>query len=303
MQPSGANQQELTFDSASDTDPAWSSGRGAQLAYTRSLFTGEQSIYVISRAGGTPRQLTSGPSDKFPAWSPDGREILFTRAGALYEVPPAGETVAGGASFVVSVGVDAVWAPVVPPVATRATGLVTVTAPGAATVTISTPSGTVPNPTGAPGAPVGLTLTTGTLVNAAAGTVNVAFRARDQAPSATPSTAVVHGLAVTVGATTATTQTLQLNLPACGRKAAVAAASHGKGNSGRVRVKGNRFRAKSHQIVAGGGEPTYTVVVTCTGTRVTVTSGHVPVRFLQRRHKPQTLHAGQSLFVPAGPGR
>lgn len=40
---------------------------------------GEFRIYVVSADGSEPRRLTEGVSDRFPAWSPDGSRIVFTR--------------------------------------------------------------------------------------------------------------------------------------------------------------------------------------------------------------------------------
>ena len=37
-------------------------------------------IWTVSTAGGEARQLTNGPRDSAPRWSPDGNYLLFTRA-------------------------------------------------------------------------------------------------------------------------------------------------------------------------------------------------------------------------------
>jgi Tol biopolymer transport system component len=63
-----------------DTQPSWSPD-GSQIAFTRSSGTpGEEQIYVVPAAGGTPTDLTNDPSAGYidPAWSPDGRRILFS---------------------------------------------------------------------------------------------------------------------------------------------------------------------------------------------------------------------------------
>ena len=77
---------------------AWSPD-GARIAFTRdSARVGHQSIWVVDRAGGGPRRLTSCPVarciDVQPAWAANGRLIVFTRIGgyrsALYTVRPDG---------------------------------------------------------------------------------------------------------------------------------------------------------------------------------------------------------------------
>ena len=40
----------------------------------------ETSLWVVPSSGGTPRQMTSGPNDAAPRWSPDGRTLAFVRA-------------------------------------------------------------------------------------------------------------------------------------------------------------------------------------------------------------------------------
>ena len=43
---------------------------------------------------GTPLRLTTAPSfDIYPVWSPDGRQIAFTRRKAIYTVPALGDFV------------------------------------------------------------------------------------------------------------------------------------------------------------------------------------------------------------------
>lgn len=74
---------------------------GSLIAYTGN-YGGTRNIYVISKEGGTPRQLTFHPGDIDAAgWTPDGKEVLFTssRSGfapkvdentQLFTVPVAG---------------------------------------------------------------------------------------------------------------------------------------------------------------------------------------------------------------------
>lgn len=301
MTPAGAGQQQLTTSAASNTDPAWSPGRGAQLAYTSSTPDGTQNIYAISRAGGAARQITSDGISKFPAWAPDGQAILYTSGSGLISVQPSGTALDD--PVIVFDAVDAVWAPVVPPAATRATGTVTVTLPGQSPMTISSASGAVTNPATAPGAPSALALTTGTLVDATAGTVKVNFRAATEAPTVTPSTAVVAGLAVKVGATTTQAQTLQLSLPGCGQAAVVARNKRRRGRRGSGNFNGSHLHPVSNQVGLGAGDPTYRVVITCTGTRVTVSAGAVVATYRHGRHRHVLIRAGHTKFFPAVPAR
>lgn len=40
----------------------------------------ETALWIIASSGGTARQLTSGPRDSGPRWSPDGKKLAFLRA-------------------------------------------------------------------------------------------------------------------------------------------------------------------------------------------------------------------------------
>src|SRR5277367_1624976 len=40
----------------------------------------ETALWIIASSGGSTRQLTSGPRDSSPAWSPDGKTLAFVRA-------------------------------------------------------------------------------------------------------------------------------------------------------------------------------------------------------------------------------
>jgi dipeptidyl aminopeptidase/acylaminoacyl peptidase len=42
----------------------------------------ETSLYMVPAAGGEPMRFTSGPSDRSPRWSPDGKYLAFVRATA-----------------------------------------------------------------------------------------------------------------------------------------------------------------------------------------------------------------------------
>src|SRR4030081_2990806 len=40
----------------------------------------ETALWIIPSSGGPARQLTSGPRDSSPQWSPDGKTLAFVRA-------------------------------------------------------------------------------------------------------------------------------------------------------------------------------------------------------------------------------
>src|ERR1044072_6292695 len=58
---------------------------GSRVAYVR-VWVNQKSdrydtaIWVVSTGGGQPRQITTGPRDPGPRWSPDGRTLAFTRS-------------------------------------------------------------------------------------------------------------------------------------------------------------------------------------------------------------------------------
>ena len=58
---------------------------GSRIVYTHVNVTAKHdnydtALWIIASAGGPARQLTSGPRDTSPAWSPDGKMLAFVRA-------------------------------------------------------------------------------------------------------------------------------------------------------------------------------------------------------------------------------
>src|SRR5437016_14129611 len=40
----------------------------------------DTALWIVSASGGPARQLTDGPRDSGPRWSPDGRQLAFSRS-------------------------------------------------------------------------------------------------------------------------------------------------------------------------------------------------------------------------------
>jgi hypothetical protein len=77
MDPSGANQTNLTNTQAQESSPAWSPD-GTKIAFSSNR-TGNFQIYVMNVNGSSPIRLVSASQgDDNPAWSPDGTKIAFS---------------------------------------------------------------------------------------------------------------------------------------------------------------------------------------------------------------------------------
>jgi Tol biopolymer transport system component len=77
----GSNPVQLTQPPIYPVQPRWSPD-GAQLVFMNVSTSAPSKVYVVSSEGGSPRLLFpegNGAQD-FPYWSPDGREVAFSRA-------------------------------------------------------------------------------------------------------------------------------------------------------------------------------------------------------------------------------
>lgn len=89
--------------------PAWSTD-GKQIAFV-SAREGTPHIYVMDADGTGTRRLTdSDQEDDHPSWSSDGTRIVFSREGAIFEVPAA-----GGAAHRVGRGLGSAQSPAFSP--------------------------------------------------------------------------------------------------------------------------------------------------------------------------------------------
>src|SRR5260370_18811049 len=69
---------------------------GSRIVYTHVTVNQKKdgydtSLWIIPTSGGTARQLTSGPRDTSPQWSPDGKMLAFARASEKDEKPQPGQ--------------------------------------------------------------------------------------------------------------------------------------------------------------------------------------------------------------------
>ena len=79
-----------------DCDPTFSPD-GWTIAFGRGFLGGDQGdLFVVSISGGDPRRLTTGNSGGSPAWTQDGKEIVFSSpmggVRSLWRVPASGGT-------------------------------------------------------------------------------------------------------------------------------------------------------------------------------------------------------------------
>ena len=106
--PEGTGLQQITANTAWDTDPAWSPD-AAKIAFS-STRDGDDDIYVMTAtADSTPVNVTDAGSgrDVQPDWSPDSSKIAFARDGDVYVVATSG----GSAPVRLGRGTSPSWRP------------------------------------------------------------------------------------------------------------------------------------------------------------------------------------------------
>lgn len=79
MNKDGSDQQRISFGEGRYFEPAWSP-RGDFIAFTK-LYKGTFYIGVMRPDGSGERMLTQGYLVESPAWSPNGRVIMYSRGG------------------------------------------------------------------------------------------------------------------------------------------------------------------------------------------------------------------------------
>ena len=88
MNPDGGNQQRITFDAKSDTDPDISPN-GKHIVFTSGK-TGSTDILVENLGSGAVWNLTNNPSvaNEWPRYSPDGKHIVYdsNSDGGIFEI-------------------------------------------------------------------------------------------------------------------------------------------------------------------------------------------------------------------------
>jgi TolB protein len=89
MKADGSNVRRLTREPRRDVGPAWSPD-GLKLAFMSDRGGKEFNLYWMNADGSAVEQLTSGETDWFPQFSPDGGRIAFHRWDDVHVLDLAG---------------------------------------------------------------------------------------------------------------------------------------------------------------------------------------------------------------------
>lgn len=105
--PDGSGLQQITANSAWDTEPAWSPD-STKLAFSSNR-DGDDDIYIKTLSGPGVTNLTNAGSgrDVQPDWSPDGKTIAFVRDSDVYLVSSSGAS----APVKLGPGLSPSWSP------------------------------------------------------------------------------------------------------------------------------------------------------------------------------------------------
>lgn len=296
MASDGSAQTPLTTDPADESDADWSPdsrrlafSSGPPASYQREIFS-------IDRLGGDRKQLTRlSARSAFPAWSPDGKQLVFEHDYRLLVMPSSGVATTGLSTFVASNATDPDWARLPEPVA-KPEGTVSVTPPGGGPAVAATGQ---------------QALAEGTKVNATEGSLLVSFR-RPAVPETTPpATTLVEGAAFTIAKTTPEAVSLRLTPRDCSTAPVMAAkvkrrkSPKVKRRKSRVTAKGGKgggYRILTKRLIAASYGTEFAVIETCRGSLVKVKVGRVRVQLLTaKRRRVVNVRAGGSYFLAAKP--
>ena len=93
----GSNATQLTANAGDDLRPSWSN-TGARIVFAsdRDATPGTYDLFVMNADGTNQVNITDTPTidESYPAWSPAGGAIAFSRDGDLYSVSPSGGALA-----------------------------------------------------------------------------------------------------------------------------------------------------------------------------------------------------------------
>jgi len=89
----GGSLRQLTTNARNDTRPAFSN-TGTKIAFAsdRNSTAGTSDLFVMDANGANQVAITNTPTidENYPAWSPDGSSIAFSRGGDIYKISPSG---------------------------------------------------------------------------------------------------------------------------------------------------------------------------------------------------------------------
>lgn len=77
MEIEGTNLRRLTFSGNYNASPRWSP-RGDKIAFVSDMEGGNFQVYLMNPDGSGVQQMTTRGSNEDPAWSPDGRHLVYS---------------------------------------------------------------------------------------------------------------------------------------------------------------------------------------------------------------------------------